>query len=68
MCDKICRNLVSWVFNTSLLVVLGVLCGQGLHLGEIQTLLVIVGILLHVGILVLEGILVGVGVLVQLGV
>ena len=52
MCDKICGNLVSWVYSTSILlglgvlVALGVLYGQGLHLGEIQALLVIVGILL----------------------
>ena len=40
MCDKMCMNLVSWIFSTSVLlglgvkVELGVLCGQGLHLGE----------------------------------
>ena len=42
--------------------------GQGLRLGAIQVLLVIVGLLLLVGVLVKVGILVGVGVLVILGV
>ena len=50
--NKICGNLVSWVYSTSALLGLGVLYGQGLYLSEIQALLVIAGIILHVGILV----------------
>ena len=51
-CDKICGNLVSWIFSTSFLLGLRVLYGQGLDLDKIQALLVIVDILLRVGILV----------------
>ena len=56
--NKICGNLVSWVYSTSVLlglgvlVALGVLYEQGLYLDEIQALLVIVDILLGIGILV----------------
>ena len=58
------------VFSTSVLlglrflVALWVLCGQELHLGKIQALLVIEGILFHVKILFYVGILVRVGNLV----
>ena len=47
---------------------LGVLYGQGLYLGAIWALIVLVGIIHDVEILVEVGILVGVGLLVGLGV